>query len=139
MLEDFHDLVSLASDIFIILSGIEEKMGSKEHPNVYAVFDYESSSPDELSFSCGDRLTVLKRDDSEEWWWARRDDKEGYIPRNYFGVCNHLFPFQQCIYIEIEYIEIVQRCNSTAAEEVARSSVISRIQAGLVRKDTRLP
>lgn len=55
---------------------------------VYALWNYEAQSPDELSFHEGDALTVLRRrDDSEtEWWWARLNDKEGYVPRNLLGV-----------------------------------------------------
>lgn len=55
---------------------------------VYALWDYEAQSPDELSFRDGEALTVLKRrDESEtEWWWARVHDREGYVPRNLLGV-----------------------------------------------------
>lgn len=55
---------------------------------VYALWDYEAQSADELSFREGDALTVMsRRDESEtEWWWARLNDKEGYVPRNLLGV-----------------------------------------------------
>lgn len=55
---------------------------------VYALWDYESQNQDELSFSEGDAVTILRRqDDSEtEWWWARLEDNEGYVPRNLLGV-----------------------------------------------------
>lgn len=55
---------------------------------VYALWDYEPQSDDELGFSEGDCMTVLRRDgDVEtEWWWARCGDQEGYIPRNLLGV-----------------------------------------------------
>lgn len=70
------------------LSGVQEKLGVMNKGTVYALWDYESQSPDELSFRDGDALTVLKRrDESEtEWWWARLNDKEGYVPRNLLGV-----------------------------------------------------
>lgn len=57
---------------------------------VYALWDYDGESPDELSFKEGDCLTVLRREDAEEteWWWARCADNEGYIPRNLLGVRN---------------------------------------------------
>lgn len=55
---------------------------------VYALWDYESQNQDELSFSEGDAITIVRRqDDSEtEWWWARLEDNEGYVPRNLLGV-----------------------------------------------------
>lgn len=55
---------------------------------VYTLWDYKAQNPDELSFSEGDAITILRRqDDSEtEWWWARLEDKEGYVPRNLLGV-----------------------------------------------------
>lgn len=59
--------------------------------SVYALWDYTSQQADELSFSEGDALTVLRRrDDTEtEWWWARLNDREGYVPRNLLGVRKH--------------------------------------------------
>lgn len=55
---------------------------------VYALWDYEPQSDDELGFSEGDCVTVLRREDEAEteWWWARCGDREGYIPRNLLGV-----------------------------------------------------
>lgn len=72
----------------VSLSGVQEKLGVMNKGTVYALWDYEAQSPDELSFRDGDALTVLKRrDESEtEWWWARHNDKEGYVPRNLLGV-----------------------------------------------------
>lgn len=55
---------------------------------VYALWDYEAQSPDELSFKEGDAITILRRQDENEteWWWSRLEDKEGYAPRNLLGV-----------------------------------------------------
>lgn len=55
---------------------------------VYALWDYEPQAADELGFSEGDCMTVLRREDEveTEWWWARCGDSEGYIPRNLLGV-----------------------------------------------------
>jgi apoptosis-stimulating of p53 protein 1 len=55
---------------------------------VYAVFDYENQHPDELSFSIGDEITVLKKGDEheKEWWWSKISGQEGYIARNLIGV-----------------------------------------------------
>lgn len=54
-----------------------------------AVFSYDSQQLDELSFAVNDKMTILRKgDDAErEWWWARLESgKEGYVPRNLFGV-----------------------------------------------------
>uniref|UniRef100_A0A8B9HY30 Protein phosphatase 1, regulatory subunit 13Ba n=1 Tax=Astyanax mexicanus TaxID=7994 RepID=A0A8B9HY30_ASTMX len=70
------------------LYGVQEKLGVMNKGAVYALWDYKAQSSDELSFSEGDALTVLRRrDDSEtEWWWARLNNQEGYVPRNLLGV-----------------------------------------------------
>lgn len=76
-------------------------MGIMNRGVVYALWDYDAESPDELSFKEGDCLTVLRREDSEEteWWWARCADNEGYIPRNLLGVRNFvLFFFPQTFF-----------------------------------------
>uniref|UniRef100_A0A3Q1BFW8 SH3 domain-containing protein n=1 Tax=Amphiprion ocellaris TaxID=80972 RepID=A0A3Q1BFW8_AMPOC len=70
------------------LYGVQEKLGVMNKGLVYALWDYTAQQSDELSFSEGDTLTVLRRrDDTEtEWWWARLNDREGYVPRNLLGV-----------------------------------------------------
>uniref|UniRef100_A0A673C226 SH3 domain-containing protein n=1 Tax=Sphaeramia orbicularis TaxID=375764 RepID=A0A673C226_9TELE len=70
------------------LYGVQEKLGVMNKGTVYALWVYEAQNPDELSFSEGDAITILRRqDDSEtEWWWARLEDNEGYVPRNLLGV-----------------------------------------------------
>lgn len=62
---------------------------------VYALWDYKAQNQDELVFSEGDAITILRRqDDSEtEWWWARLEDNEGYVPRNLLGVNKKYFTF----------------------------------------------
>ena len=71
---------------------------------VYALWEYESQSPDELSFAEGDAITILRRQDDNEtgWWWGRLDDKEGYIPRNLLGV-RRVFP-------QIKYLHWLSFC-----------------------------
>ncbi|KAI3352674.1 hypothetical protein L3Q82_020136, partial [Scortum barcoo] len=70
------------------LYGVQEKMGVMNRGVVYALWDYEPQNDDELGFSEGDCMTVLRREDEveTEWWWARCGDREGYIPRNLLGV-----------------------------------------------------
>lgn len=69
-------------------AGVQEKLGVMNKGTVYTLWEYKAQNPDELSFSEGDAITILRRqDDSEtEWWWARLEDKEGYVPRNLLGV-----------------------------------------------------
>uniref|UniRef100_A0A673CJ41 Tumor protein p53 binding protein, 2b n=1 Tax=Sphaeramia orbicularis TaxID=375764 RepID=A0A673CJ41_9TELE len=70
------------------LYGVQEKMGVMNRGVVYALWDYEAQNQDELGFSEGDCMTVLRRDDEveTEWWWARCGDYEGYVPRNLLGL-----------------------------------------------------
>lgn len=72
----------------VCLPGVQEKLGVMNKGLVYALWDYTAQQADELSFSEGDAITVLRRhDDTEtEWWWARLSDREGYVPRNLLGV-----------------------------------------------------
>ncbi|KAI2651903.1 Apoptosis-stimulating of p53 protein 1 [Labeo rohita] len=74
------------------LYGVQEKLGVMNKGVVYALWEYEAQSADELSFQEGDAITVLRRkDDTEtEWWWSKLNDKEGYVPRNLLGVGAHI-------------------------------------------------
>jgi len=51
-------------------------------PKATAAFDYNAQSPDELSFSAGDQITILKKDDSG-WWEGELNGQKGWIPANY--------------------------------------------------------
>ncbi|XP_071770368.1 apoptosis-stimulating of p53 protein 1 [Centroberyx gerrardi] len=81
------------------LYGVQEKLGVMNKGSVYALWDYTSQQADELSFSEGDALTVLRRrDDTEtEWWWARLNDREGYVPRNLLGLYPRIKPRQRSL------------------------------------------
>ncbi|XP_056623558.1 protein phosphatase 1, regulatory subunit 13Ba isoform X2 [Triplophysa dalaica] len=81
------------------LYGVQEKLGVMNKGTVYALWDYEAQSADELSFREGNALTVMsRRDDSEtEWWWARLNDKEGYVPRNLLGLYPRIKPRQRSL------------------------------------------
>lgn len=85
-------------------AGVQEKLGVMNKGTVYTLWDYKAQNPDELSFSEGDAITILRRqDDSEtEWWWAQLEDKEGFVPRNLLGVKFHLY------LLENVFIYIVQ-------------------------------
>ncbi|KAM4632729.1 protein phosphatase 1, regulatory subunit 13Bb isoform 3-T3 [Polymixia lowei] len=81
------------------LYGVQEKLGVMNKGTVYALWEYEAQSSDELSFSEGDAITILRRqDDSEtDWWWARLDDNEGYVPRNLLGLYPRIKPRQRSL------------------------------------------
>lgn len=76
------------------LYSIQEKLGILNNGVVYAVFDYEGQHPDELSFSIGNEILVLKKGDEQEkeWWWSKISEKEGYIPRNLIGLYPRVLP-----------------------------------------------
>ncbi len=69
-------------------AGIQEKLGIINKGVVYAVFSYTAQRGDELHFTDGDCLQVLRKGDETErdWWWTRLGDREGYVPRNLLGV-----------------------------------------------------
>ncbi|XP_014845671.1 PREDICTED: apoptosis-stimulating of p53 protein 1 isoform X3 [Poecilia mexicana] len=81
------------------LYGVQEKLGVMNKGTVYALWDYEAQSPDELSFKEGDAITILRRQDENEteWWWSRLEDKEGYVPRNLLGLCPRIKPRQRSL------------------------------------------
>ncbi|XP_069028507.1 apoptosis-stimulating of p53 protein 1-like isoform X3 [Embiotoca jacksoni] len=81
------------------LYGVQEKLGVMNKGLVYTLWDYAAQLSDELSFSEGDALTVLRRrDDTEtDWWWARLNDREGYVPRNLLGLYPRIKPRQRSL------------------------------------------
>uniref|UniRef100_A0A8C1T3C8 Protein phosphatase 1, regulatory subunit 13Bb n=1 Tax=Cyprinus carpio TaxID=7962 RepID=A0A8C1T3C8_CYPCA len=81
------------------LYGVQEKLGVMNKGVVYALWEYEAQSADELSFQKGDAITVLRRkDDTEtEWWWSKLNDKEGYVPRNLLGLYPRIKPCQRSL------------------------------------------
>ncbi|XP_042181246.1 apoptosis-stimulating of p53 protein 1-like isoform X9 [Oncorhynchus tshawytscha] len=81
------------------LFGLQEKLGVMNKGSVYALWDYEAQSSDELSFHEGDAITTLSRRDQAEteWWWARLHDKEGYVPRNLLGLYPRIKPRQRSL------------------------------------------
>ncbi|XP_018553343.1 LOW QUALITY PROTEIN: apoptosis-stimulating of p53 protein 1-like [Lates calcarifer] len=81
------------------LYGVQEKLGVMNKGLVYALWDYTAQQADELSFSEGDAITVLRRRDETEtdWWWARLHDREGYVPRNLLGLYPRIKPRQRSL------------------------------------------
>ncbi|KAL0273033.1 UNVERIFIED_CONTAM: hypothetical protein PYX00_005808 [Menopon gallinae] len=81
---------------FQYLCSVQEELGVSRKGVVYAVCNYSARSSDELSFADGDSLVVLRKGEEPdgEWWWARLEDKEGYTPRNLFGLYPRVRPRQ---------------------------------------------
>ncbi|XP_077076135.1 protein phosphatase 1, regulatory subunit 13Bb isoform X10 [Siphateles boraxobius] len=81
------------------LYGVQEKLGVMNKGVVYALWEYEAQSADELSFQEGDAITVLHRKDDTEtdWWWSKLNDKEGYVPRNLLGLYPRIKPRQRSL------------------------------------------
>ncbi|XP_068609634.1 protein phosphatase 1, regulatory subunit 13Bb [Brachionichthys hirsutus] len=81
------------------LYGVQEKLGVMNKGTVYALWHYKAQNPDELPFSEGDAITIVRRqDDSEtDWWWARLEDNEGYVPRNLLGLYPRIKPRQRTL------------------------------------------
>uniref|UniRef100_A0A8C5QJT0 Protein phosphatase 1 regulatory subunit 13 like n=1 Tax=Leptobrachium leishanense TaxID=445787 RepID=A0A8C5QJT0_9ANUR len=69
------------------LTEVEQCMGETQSGVVYALWDYAAEFADELSLREGDSVTVLRKDgENGTWWWASLCGREGYVPRNYFGM-----------------------------------------------------
>ncbi|KAM8834416.1 LOW QUALITY PROTEIN: apoptosis-stimulating of p53 protein 1-like [Synchiropus picturatus] len=81
------------------LYGVQEKLGVMNKGLVYSLWDYSAQQPDELSFSEGDTITVLRRRDETEteWWWAKVSDRQGYVPRNLLGLYPRIKPRQRTL------------------------------------------
>ena len=81
----------LSKSFFLSYPDLQENFGINNNGRVRALYSYSADEQDELSFECGEELTVLKRGDAteREWWWAENMKGEtGYIPRNLLGVRN---------------------------------------------------
>ena len=81
----------LSKSFFLSYPDLQENFGINNNGRVRALYSYSADEQDELSFECGEELTVLKRGDAteREWWWAENMTREtGYIPRNLLGVGN---------------------------------------------------
>jgi hypothetical protein len=49
-------------------------MGTNQSDKVFGLYDFTKTSDDELDFSSGDQLRILRRGDDleSEWWWAEK-------------------------------------------------------------------
>uniref|UniRef100_F6V7Z3 Protein phosphatase 1 regulatory subunit 13 like n=1 Tax=Xenopus tropicalis TaxID=8364 RepID=F6V7Z3_XENTR len=75
------------------LTNVGQCMGEAQSGVVYALWDYSAEFADELSLKEGDTVTVLRKDgEGGSWWWASLCGREGYVPRNYFGLYPRVRP-----------------------------------------------
>jgi len=58
------------------------KPAAPARPTVKALYDYEASSNDELTFHEGDMITIIQKDNGG-WWEGELRGKRGWIPANY--------------------------------------------------------
>ena len=79
------DFVSLS----VSLTEAQVHLGTRKSGRVFALYNYNAMSDDELNFQVNEELTVVRRGDDleDEWWWvANKQGIEGYAPRNYLAV-----------------------------------------------------
>jgi len=62
------------------------KKPGKDRPTATALFDYTAANANELSFSKGDKLTILQRDEEAGWWAAELDGKKGWVSSFYVQI-----------------------------------------------------
>ncbi|XP_065051815.1 apoptosis-stimulating of p53 protein 2-like [Rhopilema esculentum] len=74
---------------FGYLHECKEQVGRVNSGQVCSLYDYTAEREDELSFHCGEQLTIVRRGDANEreWWWAENRKREfGYVPYNLLGI-----------------------------------------------------
>ena len=71
------------SYVFLLLLHYVKRVTSV-HPEFIALFNYDKTTSEELSFQKGECLEILNNQEGD-WWLARSLDTglEGYIPSNY--------------------------------------------------------
>lgn len=75
----------LKSDTFSSAMGnLNLKESTKQGPHCIALFDYESSHPDDLSFMEGDTIDLVK--EMGEWFRGRLWNREGIFPASFVKV-----------------------------------------------------
>lgn len=78
------------------LRGVEEAMGVENSGVLYALWSYPAQAADELGFKEGDMVTILQKPEGSDWWWASLCGKEGFVPKNYFGLFPKVRPKSLC-------------------------------------------
>ena len=59
------------------------------------MYDYTANNEDELSFSKGQLINVLNKDDPD-WWQGEISGVTGLFPTNYVKMTTDADPSQQC-------------------------------------------
>lgn len=59
------------------------------------MYDYLANNEDELSFSKGQFINVLSKDDAD-WWQGELNGMTGLFPSNYVKMTTDSDPSQQC-------------------------------------------
>lgn len=78
---------------YMYLLDFNSQIGVLNGGLVYSLFSYTARDSDEMSFTEGERLTVVKRNDNG-WWEAEKGQgTRGLIPANYIG----LYPPRQVV------------------------------------------
>jgi len=67
---------------------ISQKSDSHTGTKAKALYDYEATNDNELSFLEGDILTITEQDDSG-WWFAEKNGRTGFIPNNYVEILTY--------------------------------------------------
>lgn len=78
---------------------------------VIAMYDYMANNEDELSFSKGQLINVLSKDDAD-WWQGEIGGVTGLFPSNYVKMTTDSDPSQQCkqLLFFISFVTLFQRC-----------------------------
>lgn len=66
------------------------------------MYDYIANNEDELSFSKGQLINVLNKDDVD-WWQGEINGTSGLFPSNYVKMTTDSDPSQQC---KLKLVEI---------------------------------
>lgn len=75
------------------------------------MYDYTANNEDELSFSKGQLINVLNKDDAD-WWQGEISGVTGLFPSNYVKMTTDSDPSQQCEQplFFIHFVTSFQRC-----------------------------
>ncbi|XP_062513241.1 uncharacterized protein LOC134189024 isoform X2 [Corticium candelabrum] len=85
--DDFEQGVD--NDCIKAIREAQVHLGTRKSGRVFALYNYNAMSDDELNFQVNEELTVVRRGDDleDEWWWvANKQGIEGYAPRNYLAL-----------------------------------------------------
>lgn len=70
------------------------------------MYDYMANNEDELTFSKGQLINVLNKDDAD-WWQGEINGVTGLFPSNYVKMTTDSDPSQQCKQL---FFSLFQRC-----------------------------